>query len=129
MKLAFYKFQGTGNDSVMIDNRELGIELTNDQIHFLTNRKFGIGADGVILLSEKEGYDFAMTYYNPDGSSTFCGNGGRCSVKFASAIGIKKDKYSFAASDGDHEANIMDTGWVNLKMKDVNGLKKCTMTF
>ncbi|WP_447642628.1 MULTISPECIES: diaminopimelate epimerase [Chitinophagaceae] len=124
MNVAFYKFQGTGNDFVMIDNRELTIELTVKQIHFLTDRKFGIGADGVILLSNKAGYDFEMTYFNPDGSKTFCGNGGRCAVKFASVIGIKKDKYFFAAADGNHEATIADTGWVNLKMKNVNGLKR-----
>lgn len=124
MKVSFYKFQGTGNDFVMIDNREKGIALTVDQIHFLTNRRFGIGADGVILLSKKPNYDFEMTYFNPDGSKTFCGNGGRCAVQFASTIGIKKDKYFFAATDGDHQASITDTDWVNLKMKDVNGMKK-----
>jgi len=124
MKVSFYKFQGTGNDFVMIDNRVTGIELTKDQIHFLTDRKFGIGADGVILLSNKSGYDFEMTYFNPDGSNTFCGNGGRCAVQFASTVGIKKDKYLFAGIDGDHQAVITDTGWVNLKMKNVNGMKK-----
>ena len=124
MKISFYKFQGTGNDFVMIDNRAENITLTVDQIHYLTNRKFGIGADGVILLSNKPNYDFEMTYFNPDGSKTFCGNGGRCAVQFASTIGIKKDKYKFVAADGEHTASITDTGWVNLKMKNVNGMKK-----
>ncbi len=124
MNLAFYKFQGTGNDFVMIDNRRQRIELTPKNIHFLTDRRFGIGADGVILLTEKDGYDFEMTFFNPDGSYTFCGNGGRCAVKFASVVGIRKEKYLFDAADGDHEATIADTGWVNLKMKDVNGMKK-----
>ncbi|MFT4202897.1 MAG: diaminopimelate epimerase [Chitinophagaceae bacterium] len=124
MNIAFYKFQGTGNDFVMMDNRQGSIELTPANIRFLTDRKFGIGADGVILLTDKKGYDFEMTYFNPDGTQTFCGNGGRCAVQFASAIGIKKDKYVFTAADGDHEATIADTGWVSLKMKDVNGMKK-----
>ncbi len=124
MNVAFYKFQGTGNDFVMIDNRPLTVELTPENIRFLTDRKFGIGADGVILLTNKEGFDFEMTYFNPDGSKTFCGNGGRCAVMFASTIGIKKDKYFFTAADGSHEANITDEDWVNLKMKDVNGMKK-----
>lgn len=124
MKFTFYKFQGTGNDFVMIDNRNGEIKLTNNIIRFLTERKFGIGADGVILLNAKEGYDFSMDYFNPDGSNTFCGNGGRCTVKFASVLGIRKENYKFSAVDGEHEANISDNGWVNLKMKNIDGMKK-----
>ena len=84
MNLAFYKYQGTGNDFIIIDNRTNEINLTPLQVKKMCDRRFGIGADGLMLLGIEAGYDFTMTYYNADGNeSTMCGNGGRCLVKFA----------------------------------------------
>ena len=124
MLLPFYKYQGTGNDFIIIDNRKSLVQLTTQQINFLCNRKFGIGADGLMLLNKKENYDFEMKYYNADGNeSTMCGNGGRCLTKFAFDMGIKKEKYFFIAVDGEHESFLQQNGWVNLKMKDVTEIK------
>jgi diaminopimelate epimerase len=122
MNIQFFKYQGTGNDFVILDNRnEQYSGLTTGQIKFLCDRRFGVGADGLMLLNTLEGYDFEMKYYNADGSeSTMCGNGGRCLVKFASDMGINKSDYLFLAIDGPHEASFGDNGWVRLKMKDVN---------
>jgi diaminopimelate epimerase len=121
MKITFYKYHGTGNDFVIIDNRKAEVEVTRKQVKFLCDRKFGIGADGLMLLNTKAGYDFEMIYYNSDGrESTMCGNGGRCLVKFANDIGIRRSDYKFVAIDGEHEADIDDDGWVNLKMQDVS---------
>jgi diaminopimelate epimerase len=119
--MQFHKYQGTGNDFVIIDNRDGSIELSNDQVAFLCDRKFGIGADGLMLLQNKAGYDFEMIYYNSDGKpSTMCGNGGRCLVKYAYEVaGINKNEYHFLAIDGQHKANIDLNGWVNLHMIDV----------
>jgi diaminopimelate epimerase len=126
MQLTFYKYQGTGNDFIILDNRQNEIsQLTQKQIHFLCNRKFGIGGDGLMLLNTKPGYDFEMIYYNADGSeSTMCGNGGRCLVKFAYSVGIHKSMYKFIAIDGEHEAEIRDDGTVRLKMNDVNKVEE-----
>jgi len=125
MQLSFYKYQGTGNDFVIIDNRQNTVELNTAQVKKLCDRRFGIGADGLMLLNLHEGYDFEMKYYNADGrESTMCGNGGRCLVKFAKHMGINKRKYNFIAVDGAHDATIEENGWVYLKMKDVKGIEK-----
>jgi len=121
MNINFSKYQGTGNDFVIIDNRDGSISLSNKQIAFLCDRRFGVGSDGLMLLSNADGYDFKMTYYNADGTEgTMCGNGGRCLVQFALDNGIVKDHYSFIAIDGPHEAIIHNNGWVHLKMTNVN---------
>ncbi|MEO0900066.1 MAG: diaminopimelate epimerase [Bacteroidota bacterium] len=118
MKLTFYKYQGTGNDFIMLDNRSKALEdiLSQEKIAFLCDRRFGIGADGLILLSDSVSEDFRMMYYNADGNeSTMCGNGGRCLVAFAHELGIKKDKLSFDAIDGLHYAWVQH-GMVRLQM-------------
>jgi len=122
MNIQFYKYQGTGNDFVILDNRTGEYNnLSNEQVKFLCERRFGIGADGLMLLNLAEGYDFEMKYYNADGGeSTMCGNGGRCLVKFAYDMGIHKTAYHFIAVDGEHEAVFGDNNWVKLKMKDVD---------
>ncbi len=125
MQLTFYKYQGTGNDFVILDNRDGSISLNTQQVKLLCDRRFGIGADGLMLLNSLDGYDFEMTYYNADGrESSMCGNGGRCLTRFAFDRGIHKDNYLFRAVDGDHEAELGENGWIRLKMQDVNEVKE-----
>jgi diaminopimelate epimerase len=125
MKLNFLKYQGTGNDFILLDNRKNGVSLTLEQIHKLCDRRFGVGADGLMLLNERPGYDFEMKYYNSDGrDGSMCGNGARCMIKFAYHLGIHRDLYKFLAVDGAHEAEIDIDGIVSLKMKDVRTIKK-----
>ncbi len=130
MDIQFSKYQGTGNDFVIIDNRDGSISLSNQQIAFLCDRRFGVGGDGLMLLGTATGYDFSMTYYNADGTEgTMCGNGGRCLVQFAHDNGIVKEKYLFIAVDGPHEATINNNGWVHLKMIDVASVETGTNFF
>jgi len=125
MNLQFFKYQGTGNDFILVDNRNNEITLTPDQILKLCERKFGIGADGLMFLQEKSGYDFEMKYFNADGrEGSMCGNGGRCMIKFVYHLGIHREMYKFLAVDGAHEAEIDIDGIVSLKMKDVRTIKK-----
>jgi diaminopimelate epimerase len=126
MEIIFSKYQGTGNDFIIIDNRENKVEnLEAQAVKKLCDRRFGIGADGLILLCNKEGYDFEMIYYNSDGNlSTMCGNGGRCIVRFAYDLGIHKNSYSFLAVDGAHEASIDLDSTIRLKMQDVNDIEE-----
>ena len=121
MILKFDKFHGAGNDFILIDNREHIADMLNSAIiKYLCDRHFGIGADGLMLLNKHDKYDFEMDYYNSDGSgATICGNGGRCIVAFAKKLGIIQDKTTFLASDGVHEAEILENGMIKLKMKDV----------
>ena len=111
MDISFSKYQGTGNDFVLIDNMNgmyTGMEL--EQIKHLCNRKFGIGSDGLIMLNASDKNDFYMDFFNPDGSKSFCGNGARCAVKFAfdSKI-INQYKMSFEAIDGTHNATVCNS--------------------
>lgn len=120
MTYHFYKYQGAGNDFVMIDNRNNTFPKENNKlIKNLCDRRFGIGADGLILLENAPNYDFKMIYYNADGNqSTMCGNGGRCIVAFAKKLNIIKEKAHFIAIDGNHFANI-NNKIVNLQMANV----------
>ena len=119
MNLPFVKYQGTGNDFVMIDNRSGNWDdLSVPVIQKLCDRRFGIGADGLIKINALPGSDFEVDYYNSDGSKSFCGNGARCSVAFAHELGVTADSVSFMAIDGAHEA-VKKDGLVYLKMKDV----------
>ncbi|EHO12933.1 diaminopimelate epimerase [Myroides odoratimimus] len=123
--LRFYKYQGTGNDFVMIDNRTSFFPKEDKElVAHLCHRRFGIGGDGLILLEEAEGYDFRMVYYNADGSeSTMCGNGGRCLVAFAKQLKIINDNCRFIAIDGEHTATISSEGIVSLQMINVSGIE------
>jgi diaminopimelate epimerase len=124
MEIQFSKYQGTGNDFVIIDNRDGSITLSNAQIAFLCDRRFGVGSDGLIVLGTAADYDFSMSYYNADGTEgSMCGNGARCLVQFAHDHGIVKEKYFFIAIDGPHEATIEKNGWIHLKMSDVNAVE------
>ena len=124
MTYHFYKYQGTGNDFVLFDNRNNKISFTKEQVAFICHRRFGIGADGLMLLELQEGYDFKMVYYNSDGNeSSMCGNGGRCITAFAKKLGLVKDKAKFIATDGEHHATI-NNDLVRLKMNDVNAIEE-----
>ncbi|WP_127845388.1 diaminopimelate epimerase [Psychroflexus aestuariivivens] len=121
MNLHFYKYQGTGNDFVIIDNRQNIFKKDTKLINHICSRRFGVGADGLILLedSKDENLDFKMVYYNSDGrESTMCGNGGRCIVAFAKRLNIIENHVNFEAIDGLHQAEIKED-LVNLKMADV----------
>ncbi len=123
MNFNFYKYQGTGNDFIMIDNRtEIFPKENVEVISNLCNRHFGIGADGVILIENDTKQDFKMIYFNADGSQTFCGNGGRCAVAFAKDLNIIKNKTTFIAFDGPHLAEIKNN-IVSLKMIDVDDIR------
>lgn len=122
--LSFHKYHGTGNDFILLDNRSGEISLSAEQIRFLCDRHFGIGADGLMLLELAKGYDFRMVYYNSDGNeSSMCGNGGRCIAAFAKQLGIVHDQVRFVAIDGAHEATFNSNEQIELHMKDVDVVK------
>ncbi|KYG85445.1 diaminopimelate epimerase [Roseivirga seohaensis] len=119
MVIQFHKYQGTGNDFVMIDNRDLKFDKSDLLlIGRLCDRRFGVGADGVILIENHPELDFEMIYFNPDGSQSLCGNGSRCAVMFAKSLGIIDNETGFLAIDGVHSAFI-DEDEVHLLMNDV----------
>jgi diaminopimelate epimerase len=125
MQLEFYKYQGAGNDFVMIDNRSGFFPKENTQlIAHLCDRRFGIGGDGLILLENDTDTDFKMVYYNSDGNqSSMCGNGGRCLVAFAKDLKVIENKTTFIATDGLHHASFEDNGLVSLQMIDVPAIE------
>lgn len=125
--LNFYKYQGAGNDFIIVDNRNSQIpELPAKEIAKLCHRRFGIGADGFMMLQNSKESDFEMVYYNADGNlGSMCGNGGRCIVAFAKKLGVINDSTNFLAVDGLHSATINDSGdWVSLKMQDVSRIDR-----
>ncbi len=117
MKLEFAKYEGAGNDFVIVDNRRGEIVLTDEQITAICARRFGVGADGLMLLDRVEGADYRMRYFNSDGTEAeMCGNGGRCIAMFAYEEQIAGRQQIFEALDGTHRAVILDDGRVSLMM-------------
>ncbi|MBS7787500.1 diaminopimelate epimerase [Flavobacterium sp. CYK-55] len=125
MKIPFNKYEGTGNDFVMIDNRSLFFPKDNHElVKHLCDRRFGIGADGLILLEPHAAANFKMVYYNSDGNlSSMCGNGGRCLTAFARQLGVIDHEAAFEAVDGMHHATLNSDGLVSLEMTDIAELK------
>ncbi|HEY8936593.1 MAG TPA: diaminopimelate epimerase [Cyclobacteriaceae bacterium] len=124
MKLHFFKYQATGNDFVLMDNRDGGLSFSKAQIEKICDRKFGVGADGLMLIEKHPTLDFNLTYYNSDGSQSLCGNGSRAAVHFASTLGVLQNKTTFNAYDGAHGAELLPSGIVRLKMNDVTAVQK-----
>lgn len=126
MEISFSKYQGAGNDFIMIngfENKDYEF-LNQDAIELLCDRRFGIGGDGLILLKPSLRNDFEMVYYNADGlPGSMCGNGGRCSFRFAHDIKKIGEQALFSASDGAHSAFLNEDGTVSLQMKDVDTIK------
>jgi diaminopimelate epimerase len=125
MTLQFFKFQATGNDFIIIDDRQKQFDTKNSAlIQKLCNRRFGIGGDGLILFRNEPELDFRMIYFNADGyEGSMCGNGGRCAAAFAHKLNPGKYDFRFQAYDGLHEASIEEIGehqvWVRLSMQPV----------
>lgn len=124
MKLHFFKYQATGNDFVLIDNRSGQYSLTTRQIENICDRRFGVGADGLMLIEKHPSAHFNLQYYNSDGSQSLCGNGSRAAVSMAAALGIVNGKAQFQAFDGLHDAQIQEDGIVRLKMNNVSEVKR-----
>lgn len=123
MNICFSKYQGTGNDFILINNGLGDYDcLKESDVVKLCDRRFGIGADGLILLNKVSEFDFEAVYYNSDGSKSFCGNGARCAVMFAFRLNWIGQETKFLGTDGPHEATIHD-GEVALRMADVNNLE------
>ena len=123
-EMKFYKYQGTGNDFVVVDDRNETFPISQKYIADLCHRRFGVGADGLMLLQNAEGYDFRMVYFNADGTEgSMCGNGGRCLVRFAHDLGIISDSTTFIAVDGEHLAKVLPNV-ISLKMIDVKNIEQ-----
>jgi diaminopimelate epimerase len=124
MKIPFYKYQATGNDFVLIDNRQNQYALTTEQIKQICDRKFGVGADGIMLIENDPTLDFNLVYYNSDGSQSLCGNGSRAAVQFASFLGMINGQTTFNAYDGKHDAALATSDIIRLRMNDVHEVKE-----
>ncbi|MBS1487853.1 MAG: diaminopimelate epimerase [Bacteroidetes bacterium] len=129
MTLPFFKYEATGNDFVIIDNRDINFLPDKNQIAKMCDRKFGIGADGLILIEKHKTLDFNLIYYNSDGSASLCGNGSRAAVKMTTSLGITGSKTKFNAYDGMHEAELLHNGHVRLKMNNVDLIQKIEKDF
>lgn len=123
MNIDFTKYQGTGNDFIMIDGRERTVRFSVDELQKICHRRYGIGADGVIVLLNHSEHDFEMDYYNADGSKSFCGNGSRCAQAFARDLKIIEDQSTFLAIDGVHQGKRIEELYAT-KMNDVSEVEE-----
>ncbi len=122
-KVHFHKYQATGNDFVVIDNRSGHLSLTKDQVKRICDRKFGVGADGLMLVENHPSLHFNLEYFNSDGSQSLCGNGSRAAVHFASRLGMVNGSATFQAFDGEHSAQLSPSGIIRLKMNPVKEVR------
>jgi len=129
MTIPFQKYQATGNDFVIVDNREWKYSFSVDAVKRICDRKFGVGADGIMLIERHPSVDFNLIYFNADGSPSLCGNGSRAAVKMASELGLVDGPSKFNAFDGIHEAALLPTGNVRLKMNDVKEVRNLEKDF
>jgi diaminopimelate epimerase len=123
MEIEFYKYQGTGNDFIMINGLNQTVNFSLKKILKICQRRFGVGADGLIILKSHPDLDFEMDYYNADGSQSFCGNGSRCAQAFAEQIGLIKDQSKFLAIDGVHQGKKMED-WFGTLMNEVSEVQR-----
>lgn len=123
MEITFSKYQGTGNDFIMIDGVNQAVNLSKVEIQQICKRRFGVGADGLIIIKKHAEVDFEMDYYNADGSQSFCGNGSRCAQAFAYQLGIISEQSQFLAIDGIHRGKQVGEGFAT-QMADVNRIQK-----
>jgi len=124
MRIHFYKYQATGNDFVLVDNRTAHLHLTTPQIARICDRRFGIGADGIVLLEKDAHLDFAIVYYNGDGTQSLCGNGCRSAIDLAGRLGLVSGTTRFSAYDGEHEGEVLPDGQIRLRMNDVPDVRE-----
>ena len=117
--IQFHKYQATGNDFVIIDNRETKLSFSREQVAAICHPKFGVGADGLMLIENHPSLNFHLEYFNSDGSQSLCGNGCRAAVQFASQLGLVNGSAKFTAFDGPHTAEILPDRNIRLKMADV----------
>jgi diaminopimelate epimerase len=129
MHLNFSKYQATGNDFVLVDNRLLQHSFSSIEIQKICDRRFGVGADGLILIEADTHSDFKMIYYNSDGSQSLCGNGCRSAINFAHHLGLINKQTNFSAFDGMHKGELLADGTIRLQMADVNAVKKMGENF
>lgn len=123
MTLKFYKYQAAGNDFVVVDNRDQKFFPSARQASFLCDRRFGVGADGVILVDRDVAADFNIRYYNPDGTQSLCGNGCRSAVALARQLGLAGTASTFSAYDGIHKAELLENKNIRIQMNDVGEIK------
>ena len=124
MRVHFYKYQAAGNDFVVIDNRNMGLNISIDQVRSICDRRFGVGGDGLILIENDSSADFKMVYFNGDGSQSLCGNGCRTAIDLASKLEMINGSTVFSAHDGLHEGTILKDGLIRLQMNNVNEVKR-----
>jgi diaminopimelate epimerase len=128
MELRFSKYQGTGNDFILVDNREKIFPVENAPIERLCDRKFGIGADGLMLVENHPDHDYRMIFFNPDGSESLCGNGSRCAFEFARSLGMVESEASFETTDGIHKAKLTEKE-ISISLFDVSSVEHVNNDF
>ncbi|MEP1035331.1 diaminopimelate epimerase [Ekhidna sp.] len=123
MEQHFTKYQGTGNDFILIDDRNESFPVSNPLIKKLCDRRFGIGADGLILIQNHQDLDYRMVYFNSDGSQSLCGNGSRCGFAFAKSLGLVDQEATFETTDGIHKIKLKNEK-IHFQLFDIRQLEK-----